>query len=343
MKERENMYRKIGFFFFVCMFVTNMVGCGTKDAAQVISDLSDRSEELTSYTSHGKMIIYTGKDPLEYDVEVWYKKPHYYRVALKNIKKDIVQILLRNDEGVFVLSPHLKKSFRFQSDWPKRNGQVYLYQTLLSNIIDDQTRRFHQDGKVYQFEVAAKYTLNQMLTKQRIFLDHNLYPKKVDVMNADNEVMVKMEFDRFKEDASFDKDTFDMQRNLNSLPRGVEQTMVKADVLETKESKLGYIPEGTQFVDKQTIQSLDGPIVVMRYKGKKLFTLIQKPSRAIAASLPMLGDFVELGHTVGVMIDTDPYKRFTWTHDGTDFELVGNLSTEEMQQIAKSMLEPPTK
>jgi outer membrane lipoprotein-sorting protein len=343
----KSMQRKIGFFFFMLLLLTSMVGCGGKDAKEVVKDLSERSQELASYTSHGKMIIHTGQEPLEYDVEVWYKKPHYYRVALKNVKKDVVQILLRNDEGVFVLTPHLKKSFRFQSDWPKTSGQVYLYQTLLASIVEDQTRQFQVDGKVYQFEVAAKYTLNQNLTKQRIWLDHDLHPRKVDVMNADNEVMVKMEFDRFKEDASFDKDAFDMQRNLNSLPNAAAQTIVKADAVKAKEQikavAPGYIPEGTRLVDEQTIQTLNGPIVVMRYQGQKLFTFIQKRPSEIAASLSMFGEPVELEHTVGVVIGADPYRRLTWTYDGTEFELVGNLSTEEMKQVANSVFDQSTK
>jgi outer membrane lipoprotein-sorting protein len=341
------MYRKIGFFFFILLFVTNMVGCGMKDSQEVVKDLSKRSEKLKSYTSHGKMTIHTGQDPLEYDVEVWYKKPHYYRVALKNVKKDIVQILLRNDEGVFVLTPQLKKSFRFQSDWPKESGQVYLYQTILASIVGDQARQFQADEKAYQFEVAAKYTLNQTLTKQRIWLDRNLYPKKVDVMNADNEVMVKMEFDRFKENTSFDKDAFDMQRNLNSLPHAAAQTSIKADAATAKESikavAPGYIPAGTQLVDEQTVQTLNGPMVVMRYKGKKSFTLIQKHPSEITVGLSLSGELVELEHTVGVIMDTDRYPRLTWTYDGTEFELVGNLSTEEMKQVANSLFDQSTK
>ena len=35
---------------------------------------------------------------------------------------------------VRVLTPSLNKSFKFQSDWPYNNSQVYLLQTLLSDI-----------------------------------------------------------------------------------------------------------------------------------------------------------------------------------------------------------------
>lgn len=342
------MCRKAWILFMIMLIATSLVACGTKDSKEIVSDLSKRSEDMESYISHGKMTIQTGQEPQEYEVEVWYKKPHYYRVALKNLKKDIVQILLKNDDGVYVLTPHLKKSFRFQSDWPASSGQVYLYQTILASIIDDQKRRFQAGDKEYQFEVEAKYTLNQNFFIQRIWLDRDLYPKRVDVLNKDREVMVKMEFDRFKADASFDKDAFDMQRNLNSMPDQSQQTMAKAKGTEQKQKPVetltpAYIPQESRLVDEQTIESPNGPVVIMRYKGEKSFTLTQRHPQAIEASLPIFGKPMELEQTIGVLLEMDQNKRLTWTQNGTDFELLGNLTTEEMVRIANSLENVPTK
>ncbi|SEN38859.1 LolA family protein [Lihuaxuella thermophila] len=342
------MRRKAWVLLIILAIATNLAGCGAKGAKEIVSDLSKRSEELESYISHGKMTLYTGEEPLEYEVEVWYKKPHYYRVALKNVKKDIVQILLRNDDGVYVLTPHLKKSFRFQSDWPESSGQVYLYQTLMNSIVDDQKRQFQAGKKEYQFEVAAKYSINQNLTTQRIWLDENLYPKKVDVLNADGEVMVKMEFDRFKAEPSFDKDAFDTQRNLNSLPDESRQTIAKAKGKEPEKEPVqaitpGYIPAGTQLLDEQTIQSPGGPVVIMRYKGKQSFTLTQRHPQEVEASLPVFGKPVELEQTIGVWLELGDKNRLAWTYNGTDFELLGDLPVEEMTQIANSTFDQPIK
>lgn len=54
--------------------------------------------------------------------------------CVNECKKDVTQIVLRNDEGVFVLTPSQNKSFRFQSNWPDNQGQVYLYETLIRSI-----------------------------------------------------------------------------------------------------------------------------------------------------------------------------------------------------------------
>lgn len=330
----------------VCLLLVILTGCGVKDVQDVVRDLSKRSEEMESYMSHGKMTILTGKDPQEYDVEVWYKKPHYYRVALKNKKKDITQILLRNDEGVYVLTPHLKKSFRFQSDWPETSGQIYLYQTIMQSIVDDEKRVFKRGEKEYQFEVAAHYPFHQQALKQRILLDHHLYPKQIQLFNEQNELLVKMEFQQFKLDASFDKDAFDRDRNLK-VPKEAEETLARGDQKEKWDPiepvLPAYIPEETQMVNEKTIETPNGPVVIIRFQGKKSFTLTQRYPMEVQASLPMMGEPVELERAIGVLLELGEGNRLSWTYDGIDFELLGNITKDEMVRIANSTFDQPTK
>ncbi|WNQ10415.1 outer membrane lipoprotein carrier protein LolA [Paenibacillus aurantius] len=191
-----------------------LAGCGKKDAGSLSKDLDQKVSKLESYQGSGKMVLYTGQQPQEYAVDVSYKNPHYYRISLTNEKKDIEQIVLRNDEGVFVLTPHLNKSFRFQSDWPNNQGQVYLYHSLVQSIVADKDRKMTTDGKDVVFDVLANYG-NPTLVRQKIWLDSKSYsPRHVEVLDANTNIMVTVDFDTFKFDASFDKDSFDTQRNL---------------------------------------------------------------------------------------------------------------------------------
>ena len=99
-----------------------LAACGKKDAAAVVKDLNEVVGD-GKLPGAGVMTLHTGETPQQYKVEVWHQKPSYYRIALTNAKKDVTQIVLRNDEGVFVLTPSQNKSFRFQSDWPDNQGQ----------------------------------------------------------------------------------------------------------------------------------------------------------------------------------------------------------------------------
>lgn len=339
------MCRKIWIFVLLGLLILPLAGCGTKDAKDVVSDLSKRSEDLESYISYGKMAILSGQEPQEYDVEVWYKKPGYYRVALRNLKKNTAQILLRNDEGVYVLSPSLKKSFRFQSDWPYTGGQIYIYQTLLQSIVDDQGRQFQAGKNDYRFEVVAKYPFNKQAVKQRIWLDHDLNPKKVDVLDQENDLLMTVSFDRFKPDAHFDKDAFDTQRNLQPMPSQSKQALaaVKQEKQDISSVIPGYVPDGIRLANEQTIQTPNGPVAVLRFKGEKSFTLTERRTQEIAASLPIMGKPVDLVQTVGVLLEMGDRKRLTWTYDGVDYELLGDLAESEMIKIANSLYDQPAK
>lgn len=209
--------RRITWMLTILMsFAILMVGCGQKDAASVVKELDQKMTKLDSYAGIGTMTLRSGQQPLEYQVEVWYQGPSFYRIELTNAKKDVKQIVLRNEEGVFVLTPSLKKSFRFQSDWPNNQGQVYLYQTLVRSILEDNNRQFEKEGDSYIFEVSANYQTDS-LVKQKIWLNTSDYkPKHVQVTDAESRVVLEMKFDQFEFNKKFDKDAFDMQRNMTA-------------------------------------------------------------------------------------------------------------------------------
>lgn len=195
-----------------------LAACGTKDAESVVKELDKVVNSMESYQGSGTMTLRTGQQPLEYKVEVSYQKPQYYRIKLTNEEKDITQIVLRNDDGVFVLTPKLNKVFRFQSDWPQNQGQVYLYQTLVQSILVDNSRQFVTDEDAYVFDVMANYN-NGSLARQKIWLNKSDYkPVQVQVSDANAAVMVEVKFDKFDFGPKFDKAVFETEANMKAAP-----------------------------------------------------------------------------------------------------------------------------
>ena len=213
----DDVMRRISWIIaMVLCFSGLLTACGPKDAESVVKDLNEVVGELESYKGSGVMTLYSGETPQEYKVEVSHQKPSYYRIALTNAKKNITQIVLRNDDGVFVLTPSLNKSFRFQSNWPDDQGQVYLYETLVRSIIGDNARQFADEEDSYVFDVAANYNTHS-LVRQKIWLDKENYsPKHVAVSDANANVVVDVKFDTFEFGTKFEKDSFDMQRNMSA-------------------------------------------------------------------------------------------------------------------------------
>ncbi|GGG13260.1 lipoprotein [Paenibacillus albidus] len=354
--------RRITWVLAIIMSVALVLaGCGKKDAASVVRDLNDVSDKLESkqgaYQGAGTMTLYTGEQPQEYKVEVWYKNPSYYRISLANTQKDITQIVLRNDEGVFVLTPSLNKSFRFQSDWPDNQGQVYLYQTLVRGIVSDNNRQFVEDGDNYVFEVAANYQ-SSALVRQKIWLDKKTYaPKQVQVSDSEAKVVVDVKFDSFAFDPKFNQDSFDMQKNM-ATGAASESTVAEVDengnpvvVPEGDEAaqpetaaELGdfgviepeYVPEGVTFKDSNKIEGSKDHAVLIRYDGIYQYTIMEARPLDRAVSLAP-GSVIDLGFTVG-LLSGDEQQTLTWMNEGVEFRITSaNLPESEMMQIAASM------
>jgi outer membrane lipoprotein-sorting protein len=215
-----------------------LAGCGKKDAGAIVNDLDKLVGQMDSYQASGTMTLQTGQEPQDYQVEVWYKSKHYYRISLVNQKKDISQIVLRNDEGVFVLTPHLNKSFRFKSDWPENQGQVYLYQSLVQSIIADKARQFTADNGAYIFDVTANYQNASNLARQRIWLNKKNYaPQHVEVSDANANIKVIVDFKQFEFGKKFDKDSFDMKRNMAAWNLNTTPTVKQPEAPKTQVDK----------------------------------------------------------------------------------------------------------
>lgn len=317
------------------LIVIALSACGTKSQEDVTKELSGKLEEIKSYKANAKMTLQMGTEPQTYDIEVWHKDPMYYKVDLKNAQKDQSQMILRNDEGVFVLTPALNKSFKFQSEWPKNSSQAYLYESLIKDIIDDKEATFKATKQHYIFETKTKYQNNQMLPTQEITLKKSdLSPVSVKVMDTDKNALVTVEFTDVKFNASIDKKDFDMKKNMTSAQLEVPVMGEVAD----EEFSVKYPSDNQNFelIDQKEIKTENGKRIVLTYDGEKSFTLIQEKAEVMSASslTSVSGDPVDLGFTIGALSN----NTISWTHQGVDYLIASNdLTDEELTEIARSV------
>ena len=109
---------------FLSIFI---VGCVKDDNKSVVKNIKKILDKGNGYYLAGELSIFNNDDNYNYKVDVYYKKDDYYKVILTNKFNDHTQIILKNDDGVFILTPSLNKSFKFQSDWPYNNSQICSY------------------------------------------------------------------------------------------------------------------------------------------------------------------------------------------------------------------------
>ncbi|MBO8164050.1 MAG: DUF4367 domain-containing protein [Brevibacillus sp.] len=326
---------------FVLVLSVFTAGCfGTKSPEDVVGDLSSTLDKMSGYKTNAVLTLQTGSTPQQYDVEVWYEKPTNYRVALTSKQRNITQIILRNDEGVFVLTPHLNKSFRFQSGWPENNGPLYLYETLVRSILDDSERKVNLDDKQYVFEVKANYSGNRSLTRQKIWLTEDFKPTRAEIMDANMNTLVEISFTDFIFNPQFDKDAFDKDRNMQSAMMAIP-TLAQDGISEPPSGSFGviqpvYMPTGVKLSVVEPVQMGDEYTVVLKYNGAYNYRLIEARPTATTVTYEQ-GMPIDLGFTIGVLTESaDRQRMLTWELDGVEFTLIGDLPEEEMVKVAGS-------
>lgn len=319
-----------------------LTACGEKSEEAVLKALDEQVEKVESYKMNAKMTFETGEEPQEYNVEIWHEKPRYYRIKLENENKEQSQIILRNDDGVFVLTPALNKSFRFQSEWPENNSQIYLYESLVNDVLNDSERLYIAEDKDYIFTTKTNYQNKNFSQQEITFNKKSLAPKMIKVMDQDANVLITAQFSNVEFNPEFDKDAFEMERNMTGAKLDIP-TMSSSD--ESTSILYPLYTAETTLTDEQEVTQGDGKQVVMTYTNDDhSFTLIQKKAEAaIEASAPVQfvhGEPVDLGFTIGVLTG----DTISWTYDGMEFLLASaDLDEEEMVAIARSVQGLPSK
>lgn len=81
-----------------------LVGCGKTTKEDVINDLAKNVDKTNGYYLEGEMEIINNEDAYKYNVEVSYKKDDQFRVSLTNKANNHEQIILKNSDGVYVMT-----------------------------------------------------------------------------------------------------------------------------------------------------------------------------------------------------------------------------------------------
>lgn len=187
-----------------------LTGCKSYNERDIVKELENKLNKANSYFVQGEMEITNNEDIYTYSVEVSFKEKDNYKVVLTNTSNDHTQVILRNSDGVYVVTPSLNKSFKFQSDWPYNNSQVYLLKSLIEDMSNEDGRSFEKNDKGYVFTTKVVYPNNEKLVKQTISLDKKLNIDVVRVLDKDNNTQIKMKYNRIDWNKGFSDDYFDL-------------------------------------------------------------------------------------------------------------------------------------
>jgi len=315
----------------VLVLSLGLAGCSTQSQESVLQDLTDVQQNLKSYESQAMMTVTANNTTQKYFIETWYMTPNYYRISLGNENKEITQVIVRNDEGIFVVSPQLKKSFRFKGDWAENQGHVYLYHAAIDRIMKAPEKEFDtKDGDVlFTMKMEPE---NPLVAKQRITLKGNMEPKQIALLDKQDNSIVSVDYVSYKSGIEFKKDAFTPEAAMAMAKTDAKPVMAGAKDFGIIEPR--YVPAGATLAGPSETQST----VELTYKGTMPFQITEQRPAAKDTKL-VSAEVVDLwGHTAVLAGVEGKERSMHWFHNGVEFTLKGQLPTHEMIKVAQSMI-----
>lgn len=299
------------------------------DSKDAVSKFKNNIENADHYVMKGEMEITSNEELYKYSVSVSYLEGDYYKASLVNKDTDYEQIILKNEDGVYVVTPSLNKSFKYQSDWPFNSSQAYILTSLLNDIENDSNLVFEEIEDGYILQSTVNYPNNSSLTSQKITFDKDMNPTLVEVFNKDGIANIIFKI------ADIDYDTAVSKEDFN-----VNNTSCK-DCLDSEVSEINetiypmYLPVGTTFKAEEVVNTDETKRVILTFDGEKSFTLIEE-----VAALPnefevtsTSGELVFYENILGNLTE----NSLNWTMDGKNYYLISDtLSNEELLKVAAS-------
>ena len=315
-----------------------LTGCGKYGEKDVIKDLKKKMDKLSAYKLEGDLEIVNNDDVYKYKVEVSYKKDDNYKVSLTNTANNYEQIILKNSDGVYVVTPSLNKSFKFQSDWPYNNSQIYLLNSLIDDINNDDEYEFKETENSYVFTADVNYPNNKKLIKQKVTFDKKLKLKSAKVYDENNIPLMTLKTTSMDYSPTFKKNYFSVEEALKTAK--TDSSTAQTSALEDTIYPL-VLPTGTKLVQEEKVKMSDGNRIIMTFDGDKPFLLVEETANIEEEMtiVPTYGEPFMLMDSFGAMTD----NSLTWTSGGIEYYIVSDvLSQDELLEVAQSINVLPT-
>lgn len=316
------------FFLILCVYI--FTGCSKDNSSNVVKKVIKKVEGINSYHLNGVLEIINNENSYLYDVDVSYLKENNFKVSLKNQTNNHEQIILRNSDGVYVLTPSLNKSFKFQSEWPYNNSQSYLLHNIINDIKNDNEYVFEKNGNDYIVTTKVNYSNNKELVKQKVYInkDNDIY--LIEVIDSNNIVKLKMSINSIDYNNDINIDYFKLENSL-SVSTIIEDSVSKIDDIVYPM----YIPQNTYLSNQDKVSLENGERVILTFAGDYPFMLIQETVDLSSSSVvSVFGEPLQLSDSIGIIDDSS----VTWICDGIEYYLVSNsLDKTQLVDIANSM------
>ncbi|MFQ6793174.1 MAG: LolA family protein [Thomasclavelia sp.] len=261
----------IGISVVVVAVIATLVFFKFKDTS--LDKTIEKVKAYDKYTLTCNMEMVENDELKSYLVNVSYlsnDNNEYYKVELYDKALNQSQIIIKNSDGVFVLTPTLNQIFKFQSEWPNNSPKPYIYQSLIELLEKGEVEKI-KDG--YQVRSEVTYPNDSRIAMQEMVFDKSLAPKQVTVLDKEDAEIITAEFTEFKTDIDLNSDAFNEKEVLESAK--TEYSSASSDLPLYPIALMGST------LDSEEVSTIDGTTNhILKFTGDKSFTVIETPVEA---------------------------------------------------------------
>ena len=89
----------LSLLILVCFLIT---GCGKNNESDVLRQIDKKITNGKGYVMNASLEVLNNNEIYNYEVETAYKADDYYKITLTNTSNNHEQVILKNDDGVYV-------------------------------------------------------------------------------------------------------------------------------------------------------------------------------------------------------------------------------------------------
>ena len=304
------------------------------------SDVSKKMDklkkDLTSYHIEANMDLLSNDETRSYYIVTDYQKNNeqdYFRVSMLDKNINQTQIMLKNNDGVFVLTPALNQVYKFKGTWPLNSPKPYLYHSLIDVFNGEHEIKKVDDG--FLVSAISKYPNSPSWAKQEIKFTKDMKPVMVDILNSSNETVGKVTFTEVDMNPTFADNYFDVEANMVKARENLSTENVGLEF-----SDLPLLPTNAKYsaeLSEKTLATINGQSVyILSYTGTDNFTIVQQISEKYDTMkiIEVSGDLIE---TISGIAIKDGSK-IKYVNNGVTYDIYSDsLNVDKIIDIVNGM------
>ena len=327
--------KKISILILILISVLTLIGCsGSKDTK---SSFLEKVSDSLGYKVDGVLETFFENGRKQSDFNVFYKKPDNLKVVLQSVENSDKQIILKNNEGVYVLVPSVNKNFKIKSTWPSNASYPYLLQSLAQDITNDNEAIVTETETTYTIQTKTKmHTEADAITQKIIFSKETNLPTEVLVYENDGDLFMRCVYKNIDLSYNVNDDEFDLEKSMTTAYLSYGDGGL---VFNDRSFSLPtYCPNGLSLKSNENVKDGEDARSVMLFTGEANLTIVQElinyKEETVTTSED--GEIVMVMGNVGIM--NENYIKFVY--QGIEYTVASNsLAIEELLNVSSSYMQ----